>query len=87
MTKFLDTLPKSLDTLTMKGVSTAQAAKMVGVTTRTLFRWLDSGRLPEPRRVQMPGQSWRIWSAKDISRAKKLKAQMKRGPKAKGKKT
>jgi DNA-binding transcriptional MerR regulator len=67
----------------MKGVSTAQAAKLVGVTTRTLFRWLDSRLLPEPRRVKMPGHSWRLWSAKDIARALKVKKQVKRGPKSK----
>lgn len=70
----------------MKGVSTAQAAKLVGVTTRTLFRWLDNGLLPEPRRIKMPGQLWRLWSAKDIAGARKLKAKMKRGPKSKPKK-
>ncbi len=69
----------------MKGVSTAQAAKLVGVTTRTLFRWLDSGLLPEPKRVQMPGQLWRLWSAKDLARARKLKAKIKRGPASKKK--
>ena len=70
----------------MKGVNTAQAAKLVGVTTRTLFRWLGSGLLPEPRRVKMPGQLWRLWSAKDIARARKLKVRIRRGPKPKRKK-
>jgi DNA-binding transcriptional MerR regulator len=86
MTKLLDTSRTLIDTSTMKGVSTAQAAKRVGVTTRTLFRWLDSGLLPEPRRIKMPGQLWRLWSAKDIARARELKAQTKRGPKPKSKK-
>jgi len=86
MTKQLDTSQLLIDISTMKGISTARAAKRVGVTTRTLFRWLDSGLLPEPRRIKMPGQLWRLWSAKDIARAKKLKAQMKRGPKPKSKK-
>jgi DNA-binding transcriptional MerR regulator len=83
MTKLLDTSRFLIDTSTMKGVSTAQAAKLVGVTTRTLFRWLNGGLLPEPRRVKMPGQLWRLWSAKDIARARKLKAKIKRGPKSK----
>jgi MerR HTH family regulatory protein len=87
MTKPLDKPRFPLDTQTMKGVTTAEAARLVGVTTRTLFRWLDSGLLDEPRRIEMPNQSWRIWSAKDINRARKLKAQIRRGPKkAKGKK-
>jgi len=86
MTKLLDTSRFSIDTSSMKGVSTAQAAKLVGVTTRTLFRWLDNGLLPEPRRVRMPGQLWRLWSAKDIARARKVKAEVRRGPKLKRKK-
>lgn len=71
----------------MRGVPTAEAAKVIGVTTRTLFRWIDVGLLPEPRRMEISNQTWFLWSAKDIARAQKLKAQMKRGPKAKGKKT
>jgi DNA-binding transcriptional MerR regulator len=72
----------------MRGIPTAQAAKIIGVTTRTLFRWIDVGLLPEPYRMKLSNQqSWFLWSAKDIARARKLKAQMKRGPKSKGKKT
>lgn len=83
MTKYLDTSRLLIDTKTMKGVSTAQAAKQIGVTTRTLFRWLDSGLLREPRRIAMPGHAWRLWSAGDIARARKVKEHVKRGPKPK----
>jgi DNA-binding transcriptional MerR regulator len=85
MTKSLDTSQFVLDTAGMRGVSTAQAAKLVGVTTRTLFRWLDSGLLPEPKRMKMPGQLWRLWSAKDIARAQKLKGKIRRGPRSRKK--
>jgi DNA-binding transcriptional MerR regulator len=81
MTKPLDTSGSFVvNTSAMRGVSTAQAAKLIGVSTRTLFRWLDAKLLPEPKWVKMPGQEWRLWSAQDIARAKKVKAKSKRGP-------
>lgn len=86
MTKSLDTSRLLVDTRIVKGVTTGQAARLIGVSTRTVFRWLRSGLLPEPRRVKLPGQLWHIWSAKDIARARKLKEQIRRGPKPKRKK-
>ena len=69
----------------MRGYSTAQVAKMVGVSKNTLLRWLYGGQLKEPRRTQVAGRSWRIWVESDIQRARELKATMKRGPKPKRK--
>jgi hypothetical protein len=66
----------------LEGLSTGQAAKKVGTTSRTLFRWIESGLLPEPRRLQMPGHTWFIWSDRDIKRAQSLKKTVKRGRKS-----
>jgi len=80
MTSYLDTKKKRKYSIgVLRGLSTAQAAKEIGVTTRTLFRWLELGLLPEPRRVKMPAYDWRIWSAQDIERAKRVKKTIKRG--------
>lgn len=65
------------------GIHTAQAAKMVGVSKRTLLEWIYRGELDEPRQVSVMGQLWRIWGKADIERARKLKARMKPGPKPK----
>ena len=63
----------------LNGLSTGQVAKLLGVTSRTIFRWLESGLLPTPKRIKMPGHSWYIWSSRDIGRARKLKMTVKRG--------
>ncbi len=58
----------------MKGYSTAQVARMIGVHKNTLKRWLRDGSIPEPRRNQVAGVGYRIWTARDVERAKKHKA-------------
>ena len=65
----------------MKAWSTAQAAKLIGVSKNTLLRWLYSGALKEPKKSKMPGMEWRVWSTSDIQRAKAVKAKMKPGRK------
>jgi DNA-binding transcriptional MerR regulator len=70
----------------LDGLSTGQAAKKVGTTPRTLFRWIESGLLPPPKRLQMPGHTWFLWSDRDVKRAQRLKETVKRGRKPKKKK-
>jgi DNA-binding transcriptional MerR regulator len=70
----------------MQGYSTAQAAKIIGVSKNTLLQWLYAGTLDEPKRSTVGGVEWRIWSDSDIERARKVKATMKRGPKPKKRK-
>lgn len=65
----------------IKGSSTAQVARILGVRKNTLLRWLHEGRLGEPRRVRVNRQWWRVWKKEDIQRAKDLKATMKPGRK------
>lgn len=67
----------------MQGYTTAQVAKIIGVSKNTLLQWLYTGVLTEPKRSAVGGIQWRIWSASDIERARKVKATMKRGPKPK----
>jgi excisionase family DNA binding protein len=42
----------------------AQVAKIVGVSPRTLYRMLASGRIPEPMRN--PDNRYRLWSEVDL---------------------
>lgn len=72
-----------IPTSNMSGCSTAQVARIVGVTKITLLRWLYAGVLKEPKRVKVVGGTWRIWTEADIRRAKQVKKTMKRGPKPK----
>jgi DNA-binding transcriptional MerR regulator len=56
------------------GYSTLQVAREIGVHRSTLLRWLQSGEIPEPRRIIGGGQDVRVWSPRDLSRAQRLKA-------------
>lgn len=58
--------------ISMKIYSTAQVAKLVGVSKLTLLRWLYAGKLKEPARAS--GHDWRLWTDADVNRAKKYKA-------------
>lgn len=64
-----------------QGLSTAGAAKAVGVSKRTLLQWIYAGLLREPKRIRVAGVIWRIWNKGDIERARKVKATMRPGPK------
>ena len=55
--------------------STAEVAKEIGVSKNTLLRWLYAGTLPEPKREVFGGVENRVWSAKDLERAKAYKEQ------------
>jgi hypothetical protein len=55
------------------GYSTLAVAREIGVHRITILRWLQSGQLPEPRHVRAAGQDIRVWSARDVERARLLK--------------
>lgn len=56
-----------------KTYSTAEVAQKIGVTKMTVLRWLWSKQIPEPRRVSVSGQTIRVWTERDLARAKKFK--------------
>ena len=54
--------------------STAEAAKAIGVSKKTLLRWLWDGKVAEPKQIVKMGHvDARVWSEKDLARAKKYK--------------
>jgi len=57
----------------MKTFSTKQVATAVGISRVTLQRWLLSGKLIEPKRLEVGGIDVRIWSASDIERVRRYK--------------
>jgi len=63
-----------------RGCTTAQVARELGVHKRTLLRWIEDGRLKDVKRVTFQGVYWRIWTAADIARARRLKETLKPGP-------
>lgn len=50
--------------------STAEVARLIGVSKMTLLRWLYAGKLPEPEMQTFGGVESRVWSESDLSRAK-----------------
>jgi predicted site-specific integrase-resolvase len=57
----------------MGGYSTAEVARLIGVSKNTLLRWLYAGKFSEPRHHTNGGQDVRIWSERDLARARKYK--------------
>lgn len=67
-----------------KTYSTPQAAKKLGVSFRTLNRWLNIGRIKPSVGIPFSDgrKLWR-WTDADIAKGRKVKAVQKPGPKPK----
>lgn len=69
---------------TKKNYSTRQAAAKMRVSFRTLNRWLADGRIKPSTAIKMPnGRTLWLWRDADIARGRRLKAQLRPGPKPK----
>lgn len=53
-------------------LSTSEAAKKLGLQTRTLSRYIQAGKLPAPKMARTGGMTLHLWTEKDIERARKL---------------
>ena len=68
-----------------KTYSTRQAAAKMRVSFRTLNRWLADGRIKASTAIKMPtGRTLWLWREADIAKGRRLKAQLRPGPKPKG---
>jgi predicted DNA-binding transcriptional regulator AlpA len=47
-----------------QNLTTAQVARLLGVTKKTLYRMLQDGRVPEP--VRNPNNNYRLWVPQQI---------------------
>jgi excisionase family DNA binding protein len=56
----------------METFSTRQAAKMLGIGSSTLARYIAAGKVPAPKAVQIGGMSIHLWTAREIERVRKL---------------
>ena len=70
----------------MTSYSTGQVATEIGVHKLTLLRWLYAGKLSEPRHRTEGGQDVRIWSERDLERARKYREANYRKGKGRGRK-
>jgi predicted site-specific integrase-resolvase len=67
-----------------KSYDTRQAARRIGVSFRTLNRWLGDGTIKPSEGVPYGGGRvlWR-WTNADIAKGRRIKGTQKPGPKAK----
>lgn len=61
--------------LLMRTYSTAKVAKILGVGTETIYRWMHEGKVPTPSLKSLGGMRIRLWSEDDLRSAKKYKAE------------
>jgi predicted DNA-binding protein (UPF0251 family) len=67
-----------------KTYSTRQAAAKMHVSFRTLNRWLADGRIKPSTAIKMPnGRTLWLWREADIARGRRLKGELRPGPKPK----
>lgn len=59
----------------MKTCSTIRVAKILGVGTDTLHRWMRERNVPVPPLQSVGGMSVRLWSEDDVEAAKKYKTE------------
>ncbi len=70
-----------------KTYSTKAAARRIGVSFRTLNRWLALGKIRPSQEVPYgDGRILWLWTEADIAKGRKVKAAQKPGPKAKPRK-
>lgn len=67
-----------------KTYSTRQAAAKMRVSFRTLNRWLADGKIKASTAIKMPnGRTLWLWREADITKGRRLKSQLRPGPKPK----
>jgi len=57
----------------MARYSTAQVARTIGISKNTLLSWLYQGKISEPKRQKNGGQDIRLWTERDLARARQYK--------------
>lgn len=57
----------------MSPLSTQQVAAAVGVNRVTLERWLSSGKVKQPKAIEIGSGTFRQWTQADVDRILKYK--------------
>jgi excisionase family DNA binding protein len=63
--------------------TTAEAAKLVGVSRQTLQAWVKGRMIETPKLIEIGNVSVRLWNKADIQRAKRFKGNLRPGPEPK----
>jgi predicted transcriptional regulator len=56
----------------MRGISTRQAAKKLGITHAALSRYITAGKVPAPQTVIAGGMTVHLWTEEQIEHVRKL---------------
>jgi excisionase family DNA binding protein len=59
--------------LQMKTYSTLQAAKLLGLTSATLHRWIREGKIQAPPVQSLGGVHVRLWTLDEVEQVRKYK--------------
>lgn len=70
----------------MKGLSTRDAAKKLGLSFTSLNRYIAAKKIPLPLLVRVGGVRVRLWSGKDIAKVRALLPKIRNGRKLRYKK-
>jgi len=62
--------------MSSKTYSTGEAAAQAGITRATLQDWIKKGKLKAPKLARVGNVSVRLWTASDVARLKKKKAEI-----------
>ena len=67
----------------MKGLSTREAAQKLGIHLITLQRHVSAGTVHAPAMQRVGGVKVRLWTSRDVEKARKILATIKPGRKKK----
>ena len=70
----------------MSKLSTNQVAKKLGLTSASLTRYIQAGKIPAPPETMAGGMRMRLWSESDIERLKEALPKIANGRKTRYKK-
>lgn len=68
-------------------LTTVEAAKRAGITWRTLQRWIAAGKVKPPKPALIGAVGYRLWSANDVVRLRRIKKRIYRKGGGRKKKT
>jgi len=67
------------DIIKAETYSISEAARVLGVSLRTVQRWVRDGHIPEPKVEIVRGQLVKSWGLKEMTRIRQFKAECYRG--------
>jgi excisionase family DNA binding protein len=62
--------------MSSRACSTREAAEKAGITRATLQEWIRKGKFAAPKLLRVGNIKVRLWTASDVARLKKTKAEI-----------